>query len=382
MRKISSTAKRAPTIQRLSNNFKSSCGIKPGVKKRKNIKPFVPVERYYEIDDWYNFVSKHPYIFHSKDYYVFMSQIALNIAEYGLPSTEFENGILFVLQYIQSHFLDKISCSFNTNTPSSSQFASLPPPKILNNVFLCVKVLAAPVLEFCLELHETKLLSKKYNINKLEEKYHPNPTIICKYSTFHKIKYWKTFLFHLFSSYDAFKLICDKYISKASFETIKLVEMIHLIVYDAPIHEDCCKLCLERTTKLVSEAILLAVINSPIRTFSFDSDLVVVDHEQQRTKRFFDVFKLKDISSSILMQTNDTNTIRLCINSLLEKRYSIKNELYLAQYVICRNNKLSEVFSKALNLPSEICHYILSNFVGYNFNSIGSIRRRRRSIKK
>ena len=109
MRKFSSTAKRPPTIQRLSNSFKGSCGIKTGVKKSKNIKPLVPVERYYEIDDWYNFVSKHPYIFQSKDYFVFISQVALNIAEYGLPSTQFENGILFVIQYIQSHFLDKIS---------------------------------------------------------------------------------------------------------------------------------------------------------------------------------------------------------------------------------------------------------------------------------
>ena len=403
-----SSAKKPPSISLtcLTNNFNKKFKItRTNNNNKLKKKALIPIERYYEIDAWFNFVTKHPYIFETTDYYVFIQNIALNMAEYGLPIREFEHGILFILKYIEYNFLDFISSTRRSIWPpisktttksllSPRKLLSLPSSKVLNNVYLCVQVLASPVLEFCLEFNNTKIISKKYNILLMEAQNHQKPSSVCPYTTHGThtvILYWKSFLFYWFSSYDAFELLCDNYISKASFETIQLVKIINIIVYDAIVDDDCCRDCLKRHMKKISESVLLAVINSPTRTFSFDSDLVIVDdrndeqeldEEYLGTKVMFDVNELKHISTSILHETNDINTIDLCINTLFEKRYNMKNELYLAQYVICKTRDIVEVFSKRLELPNDICYYLLSEFVGYNLTDRGTLKKRNHATSR
>ena len=53
----------------------------------------------------------------------------------------------------------------------------------------------------------------------------------------------------------------------------------------------------------------------------------------------------------------------------------MKNELYLAQYVICKTRDIVEVFSKRLELPNDICYYLLSEFVGYNLTDRGTLKK-------
>ena len=97
-----SSAKKPPSISLtcLTNNFNKKFKItRTNNNNKLKKKALIPIERYYEIDAWFNFVTKHPYIFETNDYYVFIQNIALNMAEYGLPIREFEHGILFILKY-------------------------------------------------------------------------------------------------------------------------------------------------------------------------------------------------------------------------------------------------------------------------------------------
>ena len=64
----------------------------------------IPVKLFYVIDEWYEFVSRHGTIFRQNGRFLYIKEIALNIAAYGLPSVEFENGLLFLLEYIQKKF--------------------------------------------------------------------------------------------------------------------------------------------------------------------------------------------------------------------------------------------------------------------------------------
>ena len=61
------------------------------------------VKLFYVIDEWFEFVQTWCY-FPTEWRFLYIREIAMNIGTYGLPSTEFENGLLFLLEYIQKKF--------------------------------------------------------------------------------------------------------------------------------------------------------------------------------------------------------------------------------------------------------------------------------------
>ena len=77
----------------------------------------------------------------------------MNIETFGLPSAEFENGLLFLLEYIQKKFLEKIS-SEQQNVSST----------IIENTIECIKALSASVLECCFEFSSAINIHKKYRV--------------------------------------------------------------------------------------------------------------------------------------------------------------------------------------------------------------------------
>eukprot|EP00944_MAST-04C_sp_MAST-4C-sp1_P015208 g15208.t1 len=307
--------------------------------KRFLQKKVIPVKLFYVIDEWFEFVSRHGAIFRQDGRFLYIKEIAMNIETFGLPSAEFENGLLFLLEYIQKKFLEKIS-SEQQNVSST----------IIENTIECIKALSASVLECCFEFSSAINIHKKYSVFFRAG---------CTHLDVHNVQSWKSMLFPIFLSYGAFKTVCNR-ISKAGPYTVSLVYLMDLILLDSSSQSECCNRCVEACVKKLSESILLSIINFPW-----------VGDAAPRT--WYSIDELRRVSNRSLSKTNDVNAMNLCIDNLKEKQRNRRIEVHLSQYAICKRRNLIQVFSKALDLPCDVCFYILSTFVGYNLSGSGRV---------
>ena len=310
-------------------------------------KKVIPVKLFYVIDEWYEFVSRHGTIFQQNGRFLYIKEIALNIAAYGLPSVEFENGLLFLLAYVQKKFLEQISSEQKSVSPI-----------VIENTIQCIKALNAPVLDCCFDF------SSAQNVHKKCSAFFRSG---CAHLDFHNIKSWKSMLFSIFHSYDAFQAVCNR-ISKAGPCTVSLVRVMDLILLDSPDQDESCSRCVDACVKKLSESILLSIIN-----FSYVGDAA--------QRNCYSIDELRRVSNRSLSKTNDANAMDLCIDALREKQRDRRNEVYMSQFAICKSRNLMQVFGNALNLPNDICFYILSSFVGYNLSASGSVQQSAETVK-
>ncbi len=340
-----SKAKKPPALSRIrfSTTSKNLTGFaqKKVADDGKHFaqKKVIPVKLFYVIDEWFEFVSGHGAIFQQNGRFLYIKEIAMNIGTYGLPSTEFENGLLFLLEYIQKKFLEQIS-SEQQNVSST----------MIENTIECIKALSAPVLECCFEYSSATNIHRKCSVFFRAG---------CTHLDVHNVSSWKSMLFPIFLSYDAFTTVSNR-ISKAGPYAVSLVCLMDLILLGHSSQSECCNRCVEECVKMLSESILLSIINFPW-----------VGDSASRT--CYSIDELRRVSYRSLSKTNDVNALDLCIDNLKEKQRNRRIEVHMSQYVICKSRNLIQVFSKVLDLPYDLCLYILSTFVGYNLDDSGRV---------